>query len=184
MSGVTLDLASQELENTTKKLAGFGKSAERAVKDALHRAGDGLKTDAVNETTRKYHLSAGEIRKHLLFKKGGRSGYHSVALIAKGSRKRLSEYKVTGRGGNIRVAVKREGGMKALRTGFVIDNNGRKIVLWRPDAAKSRRVMGPSVPQLIRNQDTVKAIEKGAVQRYKKRLDSNIERLLRGSWKG
>jgi hypothetical protein len=186
MSGPVLHLAGNELDDAIKKLYGWKWGAERALKDALYRTGDGLKTDAVNETKQRYYLSASEIRKHLAFKKGGGSGYHTVTLTAIGHSKRISDYKVTGRGQNIKVAVKREGGMKTLKTAFLRDYHGRMFVLWHPPGVSgpARRLFSPSVPQVIKNKETVAAMEKGAGERFKKRLDHNIERMIKGSWRG
>jgi hypothetical protein len=170
---------------------------KRAVKEALHRVGAGMKTDAVKETTRKYFLSASDIRKHMLYRKISGDKL-SVELIVKGARRDISEYKVTGKGKNLLVAVKRTG-MKKLRTGYlstpdsdkgrkqITDKNGRPVVLWRPMGEGQdpvKRVKTLSIPQAVRNEETVKTIIANAHERFEKRLDQNVDRMIRGSWKG
>ena len=184
MSGPVVHVSSEKLEHAQKALAGIPGGAERVVKEALYRTGDGLKTDAVNETKKKYHLLPSEIRRHLLFKKSGIGGFSSVTLTAQGSRKLLTEYRVTGREKNVKVAVKRDG-MKTLKTGFLADKNGRKVVMWRPagDRGPIKRVTSPSVPQVLKNKETVETMQKQAQERFEKRLDSNILRMLTGKLK-
>ncbi|MDR2523679.1 MAG: hypothetical protein LBC93_08290 [Synergistaceae bacterium] len=181
-----IKVSDKGLEDAQKRLYGCKYGAERAVKDALYRAGTGLKTDAVSETKKRYHLSAARIREALLFKKGGGgAGLHSVTLTARGGRKPITDYKVTGRGEAIQAAVKTDG-MKTLKSGFLADKDGKKVVLWRPQghAGPVRAVMSPAVPQAVKNKDTAAAVEKGARERFAKRLDDNINRMLKGSWKG
>jgi hypothetical protein len=69
--------------------------------------------------------------------------------------------------------------MKKLRTGFLADNKGRTIVWNIPDGAdKPRPVFGPSIPQAIRNKGTVATIKEQARERFTKRLDHEVLRLL------
>lgn len=178
MKEVQLNISCAEVEHAHRALVGIPGGAQRAIKSSLHRVGDGLKTDAVNETKRKYHLSPSEIRKHLFLKKANGAN-QSVSLTAFGNRKRIGDYRVTGQGKNLRVAV-RANGMKRLRTGFVINKDGKKIVLWKPSGqdGPARTVFTASVPQLLANKETVRAIKKGASDRFQKRLDHEILRLM------
>ena len=172
-------ITSDKLEHAQKILSAIPGAMNKAVKSALHRVGDGLKTDAVKETTNKYFLSASDIRRHLVFKKA--SGPNAtVSLIATGGRRDISEYKISGAGKNLQVAVKKTG-MKKLRTGFLSPNakdiNGKPIVLWRPKG-EIKGVKTLSVPQAIGNKDTVQAVKEGALGRLEKRLDHEILRVL------
>ncbi|MDR3230261.1 MAG: phage tail protein [Synergistaceae bacterium] len=178
MSDSLINVSSDKLEHAQKALAGIPGGVEKATKNALHRVGDGLRSDAVNETKQKYHLLPGEIRKHLLLKKATGAN-QSVSLTATGSRKKLSEYKVTGRGEDIEVAVKKDG-MKKLKTGFLMDKGGRKVVYWRPagENTPAMPVISPSVPQVIKNKETVATMQKQAHERFEKRLDHEILRLM------
>jgi hypothetical protein len=180
-----INVSGKGLEDAQKRLSGYKYGAERAVRDALYRAGTGLKTDAASETKKRYHLAAARIRETLFFKKGGGAGFHSVTLTAKGKRKSITDYKVTGRGETIQVAVKTDG-MKTLKSGFLADKDGKKVALWRPKGAAGpvRAVMSSAVPQAMKNKDTAAAVEKGARERFAKRLDDNINRMLKGSWRG
>jgi hypothetical protein len=178
MSGGMIHVSSEKLEHARISLAGIPGGAQRAVKSALHRVADGLKTDAVKETKQRYHLLPGEIRRHLLLKKAAGAN-QSVSLIATGRRKPISEYKAQGRGKSLRVAV-RTTGLKTLRTGFVSDKNGRKTVMYLPQGQgrPAMPVISPSVPQAIANKETRSIMEKQAHERFEKRLDHEILRLL------
>ncbi|MDR1509229.1 MAG: hypothetical protein LBS53_06285 [Synergistaceae bacterium] len=148
------------------------------MKSALHRVGDGLKTDAVKETKQRYHLLPGEIRKHLLLKKAAGVN-QSVSLVSTGRRKPIPEYKAQGEGKSLRVAV-RTTGMKTLKTGFIADKDGRKTIMFLPQGQgnPAMPVISPSVPQAIANKETRSMMEKQAHERFEKRLDHEILRLL------
>ena len=68
MSGIKTEiLGVQQIQSLKTSLSAIPNSAERAIKSALHRVGEGMKTDVVRETKRRYHLLPGEIRRHLFF---------------------------------------------------------------------------------------------------------------------
>jgi hypothetical protein len=175
-----IEVSSDKLEHARKSLAGIPGGLERATWSALNRVGEGLKTDAVKETKQRYYLTASEIRKHLLLKKT-RGGISSVSLIATGRRKPISEYKVQG-GKKPNVAVKTDG-MKTLRTGFFLNKDGQKIVMYLPQGqgGPPMPVISPSVPQTIANKETRAIMEQQARERFEKRLGHEILRLLGAS---
>jgi hypothetical protein len=173
-----ISVSSAKLEHAQKALAGIPKGVEKATWSALNRVGDGLKTDSVKETKQRYHLSPSEIRKHLLLKKT-QGNNPSVALVATGRRKPISEYKVQGKSRDFRVSV-RTGGMKTLKTGFIVDRGGKKVVMFLPqgEGKTAMPVISPSVPQAIANKETRAVMEKQAQERFEKRLDHEILRML------
>jgi hypothetical protein len=173
-----ISVSSEKLEHARISLAAIPKGVEKATWSALNRVGEGLKTDAVKETKQRYHLSPSEIRKHLLLKKT-RSENPSVALVATGQRKPISGYKVQGRGKSFEVAV-RTNGMKTLKTGFIVDRGGKKTVMFLPQGSgnPAMPVISPSVPQTVANKETRVVMQKQAHERFEKRLDHEITRLL------
>ncbi|MDR1978559.1 MAG: hypothetical protein LBQ42_07480 [Synergistaceae bacterium] len=183
MNDTMVTVSSETLEYAQKSLAGVPGGVQKAVKEALYRAGDKMKTDAVQETKQKYHLLPGEIRKHLLFKKAAGVNM-SVSLLATGRRKPISEYKVQGKGKDLRVAV-RTGGMKTLKTGFLVDGNGKKTAMWLPkgEGTPAMPVISPSVPQAIAHKETRATMEKQARERFETRLRQNVTRIQKDTFK-
>jgi hypothetical protein len=102
-----------------------------------------------------------------------------VSLTVTGRRKPISEYKVQGKAKDFKVAV-RTGGTKTLRTGFIVDRDGKKTVMYLPqgEGTKAMPVISPSVPQAVGNKETRKVMENQAHERFEKRLDHEINRLL------
>ena len=190
MSGIKVNVSSSGIERAKEELSATPRKVDSAVKDALHRVGAGLKTDAVDETKQRYHLLPSDIRKHMHYKKI--TGVNSAAtLIVRGPRRDISEYKVTGSGKNLRVSVKKGHGGKPLRTGFlsnqIKDNAGKPVVLWRPMGSGQdpvKRVKTLSIPQAVGNKETVATMKENARGRFEKRLDQNITRLIKGTWSG
>jgi hypothetical protein len=70
--------------------------------------------------------------------------------------------------------------MKTLKTGFIIDNDGQKTVMYLPQGQGGPKmpVISPSVPQAIANKETRSVMEKQAHERFEKRLDHEINRLM------
>jgi hypothetical protein len=73
----------------------------------------------------------------------------------------------------------REGGMKPLKTGFLRDYGGKMFVLWHPPgvSGSARRTFSPSVPQVVKNKETLAIMEKHAHERFENRLGYEITRL-------
>ena len=175
MSKAMIQVSSAKLEHARISLAAIPGGLENAVKLTLGRVGEGLKTDAVQETKRKYHLLPKEIRSHMVYKRTK----SEVSLTVTGKRKPISEYKVQGKAEDLKVAVRTDG-MKTLKTGFLIDRDGKKTVMYLPqgEGTKAMPVISPSVPQAVGNKETQKVMKKQAHERFEKRLDHEIKRYL------
>jgi hypothetical protein len=97
MSGGIIQVSSEKLEHARISLAAIPGGAQRAVKSALHRVGDGLKTDAVKETKQRYHLLPGEIRKHLRWRLRRHTGLPGIPNIIETVRQELLTTRYLGR---------------------------------------------------------------------------------------
>ncbi len=172
---ITIDGA--QVERARGALAGIDNGFSKAMATSLNRASEGFITDAVRGTTGRYHVKASEVRKHLALKRAG-GGHLSAMINARGRRKSISEYKLTpagptpGRRKELKGAVKKDG-LKALRGAFFV--RGKPFIR---DGSGLKPIISPSVPQIVKNKETVTEAEKGASMRFRKQLDHEILRLM------
>ena len=158
----------------------------KAIARAVNRTMDGLRTDAVQETHKKYYVSAKEVRSSISFRKAS-AGNLMGAMVSRGKRHSLADYKLTpntpgtGKRKPLKGAVKREGGLKSLGPAFLVKRaGGRYFPFFRTGRGKyaMHSLISPSMPQIIKNEETVKVMEQGAEERFSKRLDHEVMQLL------
>ena len=161
----------------------------RAVAAASNRALETVRTEAVRETSKRYFVKAGEVRKTFKPKKASANNLYG-AMISRGKRKNISKYQITpktqqaGRKQGFRGAVKQEGGLKPLPKGTFMLNtpNAGPVLFLRVASGNSwaniTHVFSPSIPQIVKNDETVEVVEKRAQEVFIKRLDHEVMRLL------
>lgn len=174
---ITLDGA--QIDRARVALAGIDNGFSRAMVSVLNRTSTGLVTDAVRGTTKRYLVKSSEVRKHIFVKKAAAGALLSTIAV-KGRRKPITEYKLVpsaptpGRKASLKGAVKKSG-LKSLGDAFFVKG---KPYFREGDGL--RPVISPSIPQIVKNKETVAEVEKGARERFEKRLDHEIVRLLGG----
>lgn len=157
----------------------------RAVASAANRAADGMRTDAVRETKEKYFVKAGDVRKTITFRKAT-AGSMIAEMISRGKRKGLREYKLSpasprrGQRPQLKGAVKRSGGLKPLGPAFLVRRGSGYVPFYRTGKGRwsMEGLVSPSIPQIVKNKETVKVIETKGAERFEKRLDHEVLRLL------
>lgn len=106
------------------------------------------------------------------------------AVIARGTRKPLTQYAISPKNipvkaGGFRGAVKRAGGLKRIPLAYLIPGkNGLNAVIRDKfgDTERVRVLMSPSVPQLVKNKETVAEAEKKAQETFERRLVHELKR--------
>ena len=162
-----------------------------AVSHAVNRSLESFKSVAVRETVKKYFVARKNIdtEENLKLKKSY-GGDLNATLIARDKRHSIKEYKLTpmsptpGKKTEIKGAVKREGGLKTLtRAFFVKVKGGKYFPFFRVGYDKKARQRGqirsytsPSLPQIIKNEETVAEAEQKARETFKKRLEHELKR--------
>ena len=163
----------------------------RVLPRVINRTMDGLRTDAVRETTEKYFVKAKDVRASLSFRKAT-AGNLMGAMVSKGKRHSLADYKLTpstpspGKRPSVKGAVKKAGGLKPLSRAFLVKRAGGRYfpyyrIGYRSDnrqRAEIRSYISPSMPQIVKNEETVRAMELGAEERFTKRLNHEIMRAI------
>ena len=162
----------------------------KAIARAVNRTMDGLRTDAVQETHKKYYVSAKEVRSSISFRKAS-AGNLMGAMVSKGKRHSLADYQLTpktptaGKKSALKGAVKREGGLKSLGPAFLVKRaGGRYFPFYRVGASGGQRFKGiqslisPSMPQIIKNEETVCVMEQKGEERFRTRIEHEVEYIL------
>ncbi len=160
-----------------------GKSRDRitkAISLAVNRSLESYKTTSLRETAAKYFIKQKDIREALTVKKSY-GGSYAGAVIARGHRQPLTAYNISPRNKNTKMgellgAVKKAGGLKHGKTFTLV--NGHALMF---DYHRKRwsRITSPSVPQLMKNKDTMAEAEKKARETFEKRLSHEVERALK-----
>lgn len=178
------------LERAYKLLKHINGGFEHAVAMAMNRTLEGARTDAVRETAGRYFVKSGEVRKTIKIDKAS-SGNLGGSMVSRGGRRKLSQYQLTpktpqaGRNKTFKGAVKRDGGLKPLPQGtFMMNTPTAGLLLFiRTATGRSwkniKHVHSPSIPQIIKNEETVKIVEMQAQERFAKRLDHEVMRMLK-----
>lgn len=187
---IQLSISNASLERVMSDLAAVQRDFPQAIARAVNRTMDGMRTDAVQETRKKYFVSAKDVRASISFRKAG-AGNLMGAMVSKGKRHSLADYQLSpstpraGKHPQLKGAVKREGGLKPLGPAFLVKRSGgRYFPFYRVGSGAGSRYKGiqslisPSMPQLIKNEETVKAMEQGAEERFTKRVEHEISLIL------
>ena len=195
MSGtVSIQVTNNKLARANTALRRILSETPQAVARTINRTVEGLKTDAARETSRRYFVKATDVRASMSPKKAS-SGNLQGAMVSKDKRHLLDYYKLTPTSPNpggkteIKGAVKTAGGLKTLKSAFLVRRAGGTyfpFVRVGSGAGSSnqyrykgiRSLIAPALPQIIKNRDTVKAMRMGAEERFIKRLDHEILRLF------
>lgn len=162
--------------------------------DAANRAATRARKVAKESTEDKYWAKAGDIGKKARIKKAG-SGRAYASVYFDGRHVNLITYKVSPRHPVIRrshkkrlpkvykAAVKRTG-VKPLedaeRKPFVanVKNGFTGVFRRKPNSRKIEGVSGPSVPQIVKNKDTMQRVYEEAEKMMEKRIEHGIDRAL------
>lgn len=185
-----IELNTEQIEKAEKALIHIPGAAPKAMSRAINRAAEAARTAAAREVRRKYYIKYHEILKTINIKKADPS--HLVAnVISRDTRRELISFRVRPNEPRhkrpprvLRVAVKKEGGLKPLPQAFVArgSSSGKLHVLMRVGKARYpiHIKYGPSVPEMMGTDDVAQAVEERALEVLDKRLEHEIERILRG----
>lgn len=185
-----VQISNDALARANSALRQMLSESPRAIARAVNRTMDGLRTDAVRETTQKYFVKAKDVRASFTPKKAS-AGNLMGAMVSRGKRHSLADYKLTpstprpGKKTQLKGAVKQEGGLKSLGPAFLVKRKGGGYFpFYRVGTGNGNRNKGiqslisPSMPQIIKNKETVQVMERGAEERFRKRLDHEILQIL------
>lgn len=176
-------ISTDGLERANKALAHIRGAFPRAVAAASNRVLEGMRTDVIAETKERYFAKPSEIRKTLTLKKTSANSLQG-AMISRGARKSLADYNLTPKSPKkgmkgIQGAVKRDG-IKNIPGAFLLRHGAKYKPYVRTGRGKFgiKMLVSPAIPQILKNEETIKIVEQKASERFEKRLDHEVLRVL------
>jgi hypothetical protein len=180
---IRVDIPDYVLERAIDALKSIPGAIPRILAASENRVLEGIRTDVVKETARRYYAKSSDVRKTITLKKTSSANLQGIVL-SKGRRRLLQDYKVVGKSGALKGAVKKDG-LKALGKAFWIElsNSGRHLFLRTGPGSWGSfdgltRLGTAAIPQIIKNDETIEYVYDNAEKLFVKRLDHEILRLL------
>ncbi len=190
-------ISQYDVSRVAYRLGQYSKKAPTVMMRALNRATTTAKTEVIKQAKENYFVGSAEARKTITITKATRDRLRAV-VTSKATRRELIAFKVSPKNPKpkkrpkmVKVAVKKEGGLKELLGAFVRSgtSSGKPHVFMRE--GKERYPIhikyGPSVPEMIgknlNNRGFKVLVEKRVQETYEKRLDHEIKRVLEGGSK-
>ena len=180
---MNINLSSEGLQQASALLSAVKNGFPKAISLAVNRTLEGMKTDAVKETQEKYFAKPSDIRKTLTLKKTNQGNLVGM-MISKGTRKTLADYQLTPKtprkGSQILQGAVKRGGLKTLRDAFLVRRGGKYKPYVRNGSGKwnIQPLISPAIPQIMKNDKTVASLEVKATERFEKRLNHEVARML------
>ncbi|WP_121614788.1 phage tail protein [Virgibacillus halodenitrificans] len=171
------------IREVQKKLGDFHKQTPNAISKAINRAVTNINSNVKKEIRNEYNIKAGDISPTLTKTRATRSALKG-RVHSSGQPIPLDRFKISPKTINprrkspIKIAVKKSG-VKAVMGAFIADINGKKVFQrTRNTRLPIKRLFGPSVPQMLGNEEVHEEIEKQGQETLEKRLDHEINRIL------
>jgi hypothetical protein len=183
MINTTVKIDRDLLHDVQKRLGSFSNKAPNAIANALNRAITTVASHVSREVRKEYNIKAKDVKATLKKVRATRANL-SAMVSSQGEVVPLDRFKVSPktpqpkRKKPIKVAVKKTG-LKPLLGAFVADINGIKVF---KRVTKHRlpiqRMFGPSIPQMLGNEEIRNKINREGEKMFYKRLDHEINRIL------
>lgn len=173
-----------ELQEAKAALNDIQKLTPKAVRSALNRAGQGIKTEAGRKIRETYTIKAKEASQTI---KVTRLGDLGLRLTSKGRNIPLIRFKTTpssppAKQPKVLKASVKKGGKKPVRGAFVTRVGGHVGVLKRLGEKRLpiQELFGPAVPVMLGSDGVREHLEAEAHRRIEDRLEHELNRLLGG----
>ena len=184
---MTIEVREEQFERAKLVLSNVPKGIERAMASAINRAAQSGRTEAVKKVRERYIVKASTVREPLKIERASSSSPIAI-LRAVGRVIPLSKFKIRpskptpGRSKPVTATViKGKGG--TIPKAFVARMPTGHVGVYRRKGRPRLPIMelyGPSVPQMIGNEEVMRALEEKAQQTLDERMEHDITRLLEG----
>jgi hypothetical protein len=180
---VIIDVDKKHIQNVENMLGSFHNQATSAISRAINRAATNVNSNIKKEVRKDYNIKAGDVNATLTKTKANKMNL-KAEVKSSGALIPLDKFKVSPKTVNpkrksqIKIGVKKKG-LKTVIGAFVADINGKKVF---QRTTKSRlpinRLFGPSVPQMVGNEEIRSEIERQGQETFNDRLEHEINRIL------
>ena len=186
---IILDIDYKQIDDAKKLLKNIPFALARAKKMAARAALEAMRAEAVRQAQEIYAVKGAAVRKaiHLvptqgIFKVTGRRiGTENFYMTPRKPPKLRRNWK------GLNVMVKREGGVKRVPKGFLlnVDNGGKALPFIRTGAGRwagLKRLMSPAVPQMIENYDVMEPVLERGEQVFMNQFNYWIDKTFEEIW--
>lgn len=183
-----IEIKAEQMERVQAMLGRIPGAVPKAVANAINRAAQGGRTDAVKKVREEYTITAGWIRETMEIRQAN-SANLSASIISRGRPRALTYLKI--RPGKPTKRKPKDGVFAQVKRGaggpiaksFVAKMASGHVGVFNREGAKRFPIVqryGPSVPQMIGSKSVRTFVEEGAQRRLDERLDHEINRILKG----
>lgn len=170
------------IERAQKMLYNTPKLFNMAMNNTLRDVLSGIKQDAVGAASENYYLKPNAIKRTL---KATRSK-NAIRIISRGKRLNLADYEINPRKPlkhryNLYGAVKKAGGLKQIKRGFLMQFRSGKTMAYKRTGLKRwdiEAITAPAIPQILDNPDVIERIKNNAAEKFSSELNHQALRLL------
>lgn len=180
---IVVDVDKKHIQDAESKLGELSNQAPTAISRALNRAATNVNSNIKKELRKEYNIKAGDIGATLSTLKANKASL-KAEVKSSGALIPLDKFKVSPKTVNpkrksqIKIGVKKDG-LKTVLGAFVAEVSGKKVFQRK---GKSRlpikRLFGPSIPQMLGNEEIRSEIERQGQETFYKRLEHEISRIL------
>lgn len=147
-----------------------------AIRRATKRASTSARTSGTKRLRSIYTIHASDLKARSLIKKVD----DGALLKFRGGMEPVTKYRAQERASGIFVSVKRGGGKKVARS---FSLKGRFVAREGKERYPIKGLYGPAVPQLFENQEVMDTMEKRGSEILEKRLEHELDLILKGTLK-
>jgi hypothetical protein len=182
-----IDIELKNLLKVQKALKDQPKKINLVLSRAINRAATNAKANMAKKVREQYVVKAADIKDTIKITKA--TSQKPVAEVRSvGKKINLTKFKTSPHEprpknppkGGYKSQVKKEGGLKAVPKGFLVNVRGTLAMMQRvgKERLPIKRLMGPSVPEMIGRKNVIEWVETEAKSMLNNRIDHELKRIL------
>lgn len=180
---VTVNVDRRVLRDVQIRLGNMSNKAPDVITRALNRSMTTVAASISRETRKEYSIKAGDIKASLTKTKASKSAMTAI-VKSQGQLIPIDRFRVSPktvqpkRKKPIKIGVKK-GTLKEVKGPFVANLNGIKVFeRTGKNRLPIKRIMGPSIPQMIGNEVITNKINQDGLTQFNSRINHEINRIL------
>lgn len=179
------------LDRIEKMLAGFENKAPSVLFNVVNRVASNIRKNISKEVLKKYGIKSADVKKSITTKRASTSD-STCFVRTSGSTIPLYKFRAKPKDAistkgmkikkrpKVKAKVLKSSSLKTIKSAFIAKmGSGHAGVFRRKEKSrKIKELHGPSVPQMVSNEEVINSIFKDAEITYNKRIKHEINRIL------
>lgn len=179
------------LNEIEKMLGGMEKKASNVLYNVVNRVASNVRKNISKEVLKKYGIKSADVKETITTKRPSKANPTSL-ITSSGSTIPLYKFRakpkdiISTKGikikkrPKVKAKVLKTSSLKTIKNAFLAQMSSGHIGLFRriKESRKIKELHGPSVPQMVANDEVSKSIFAEAEVTYNKRLNHEINRIL------